>query len=90
MPKPKAITTPKTPAPQTKAGRGWLRIIGGIWRGRKIPVPETTDLRPTNERAREAIFNRLMHAQDLLGVRLKGARVADLVSHTSKRRLCFV
>lgn len=77
MPKPKT-----SPESKTKAGRGWLRIIGGIWRGRKIAVPEATDVRPTNERAREAIFNRLMHAEGLLGVRLKGAAVADLFAGT--------
>ncbi len=82
MPKPKARSAPQTPTPKTKAGRGWLRIIGGIWRGRKIAVPEATDVRPTNERAREAIFNRLMHAEELLGVRLKGAVVADLFAGT--------
>jgi len=59
-------------------GRGWLRIVGGVWRGRKIAVPESDDLRPTNERARAAIFNRLMHAEETLGVRLRGAAVADL------------
>lgn len=63
-------------------GRGWLRIVGGIWRGRKIAVPESDDLRPTSERAREAIFNRLMHAEEILGVRLKGAAVADLFAGT--------
>jgi 16S rRNA (guanine966-N2)-methyltransferase len=63
-------------------GRGWLRIVGGVWRGRKIAVPEMEDLRPTGERAREAIFNRLMHAEDTLGVRLKGAAVADLFAGT--------
>jgi 16S rRNA (guanine966-N2)-methyltransferase len=59
-----------------------LRIIGGVWRGRKIPVARADDLRPTNERAREAIFNRLMHAQETLGVNLVGARVADLFAGT--------
>lgn len=63
-------------------GRGWLRIIGGAWRGRKIQVTETEHLRPTNERAREAIFNKLMHGEETLGVRLPGARVADLFAGT--------
>lgn len=78
MPKPKQTTLKTKP----KAGRGWLRIIGGAWRGRKVAVPETAELRPTNERAREAIFNRLMHAEGLLGVRLKGAACADLFAGT--------
>jgi 16S rRNA (guanine966-N2)-methyltransferase len=63
-------------------GRGWLRIIGGAWRGRKIPVAETEHLRPTNERAREAIFNRLLHGEGTLGVRLVGAHVVDLFAGT--------
>lgn len=64
------------------SGRGWLRIIGGVWRGRKIPVLATEAMRPTNERAREAIFNRLMHAEETLGVRLRSARVADIFAGT--------
>lgn len=67
---------------KAKSGRGWLRIVGGAWRGRKIPVLAGEDMRPTNERAREAVFNRLMHAQDTLGVRLPDARVADLFAGT--------
>jgi 16S rRNA (guanine966-N2)-methyltransferase len=75
---PKRASVGKTPS----KGRGWLRIIGGVWRGRKFAVPEIEGLRPTNERAREAIFNRLMHAEDAFGVRLKGATVADLFAGT--------
>jgi 16S rRNA (guanine966-N2)-methyltransferase len=63
-------------------GRGWLRIIGGKWRGRKIAVPDSDTLRPTHERAREAIFNRLLHAADVLGVGLRDARVADVFAGT--------
>jgi 16S rRNA (guanine966-N2)-methyltransferase len=29
------------------AGSGQIRIIGGQWRGRKLPVPESPGLRPT-------------------------------------------
>ncbi len=65
-----------------KGGRGWLRIIGGLWRGRKIPVLASEDLRPTNERAREAIFNRLVHATETFGIRLQAARVADIFAGT--------
>jgi 16S rRNA (guanine966-N2)-methyltransferase len=73
--------SPSKPQP-AKGGRGWLRIVGGLWRGRKIPVIASEDLRPTNERAREAIFNRLLHATDAFGVRLQGARVADIFAGT--------
>lgn len=34
-----------------------LRIIGGIWRGRKIPVADIDGLRPTPDRIRETLFN---------------------------------
>lgn len=39
------------------AGAGQIRIIGGQWRGRKLPVPESTGLRPTTDRVRETLFN---------------------------------
>ncbi len=37
-----------------------MRIIGGQWRGRKLPVPEVDGLRPTPDRIRETLFNWLM------------------------------
>ena len=43
-----------------------VRIIGGRWRGRKIPVVEAPGLRPTGNRLRETLFNWL--GQDLGGV----------------------
>ena len=38
-------------------GRGQLRIIGGIWRGRKLKFPPAETLRPTPDRIRETLFN---------------------------------
>ena len=38
-------------------GVGVVRIIGGQWRGRKLPVPVSEDLRPTGDRIRETLFN---------------------------------
>jgi 16S rRNA (guanine966-N2)-methyltransferase len=38
-------------------GRGQLRIIGGIWRGRKLKFPQAETLRPTPDRIRETLFN---------------------------------
>jgi 16S rRNA (guanine966-N2)-methyltransferase len=38
-----------------------IRIIGGLYRGKKIPVPAQEDLRPTPNRVRETLFNWLMH-----------------------------
>jgi 16S rRNA (guanine966-N2)-methyltransferase len=37
--------------------QGQIRIIAGIWRGRKIQVPDVPDLRPTPDRVRETLFN---------------------------------
>lgn len=45
-----AKTPPSRPA-------GQIRIIGGKWRGRKLPVPDSPGLRPTTDRVRETLFN---------------------------------
>lgn len=42
---------PNTPA------AGQIRVIGGKWRGRKLPVPNSPGLRPTTDRVRETLFN---------------------------------
>jgi 16S rRNA (guanine966-N2)-methyltransferase len=39
-----------------------IRIIGGKHRGRPLATPEGTATRPTSNRARESLFNILMHA----------------------------
>jgi len=36
---------------------GRLRIIGGLYRGRRLPVPAQPGLRPTGDRIRETLFN---------------------------------
>lgn len=36
---------------------GQIRIIGGKWRSRKLPVPVSPGLRPTTDRIRETLFN---------------------------------
>ncbi|MFU0965397.1 16S rRNA (guanine(966)-N(2))-methyltransferase [Kluyvera ascorbata] len=41
----------------TSGGSGQIRIIGGQWRGRKLPVPDSPGLRPTTDRVRETLFN---------------------------------
>lgn len=38
-----------------------IRIIGGDYRGKKLPVPNLEGLRPTPDRVRETLFNWLMH-----------------------------
>lgn len=42
---------------QSKQTRGSLRIIGGAWRGRRLPVADAPGLRPTPDRVRETLFN---------------------------------
>jgi 16S rRNA (guanine966-N2)-methyltransferase len=47
-----------------RSGRGNLgamRIVAGKHRGRRIAAPEGHDVRPTSDRAREALFNILEH-----------------------------
>ena len=44
-----------------------MRITGGIHRGRVLKVPEGMEVRPTQDRVREALFNILMH--DIAGIR---------------------
>ncbi len=50
---------------------GAVRIVGGRWRGSKLPVPEREGLRPTADRVRETVFNWLQPV-------ISGARVLDL------------
>lgn len=72
-----------------------IRIIGGRWRGRLLPVATVGGLRPTPDRVRETLFNWLQayiagaHCLDLfagsgaLGLEAlsRGARSVTLVEH---------
>ena len=40
--------------------KGEVRIIAGLWRGRKLPVLSAEGLRPTGDRVKETLFNWLM------------------------------
>lgn len=51
--KPQAQSTSKN----RDRGEGQLRIIGGQWRGRKLPIVDADGLRPTSDRIRETLFN---------------------------------
>lgn len=50
---------------------GTVRIIGGRWRGRRLPVPDVPGLRPSGDRGRETLFNWLTPY-------VRGARCVDL------------
>ncbi len=52
-----------------------VRIIAGDWRGRRIPIPTGTRVRPTPDRVRETLFN-------WLGTMIPGARCLDLFAGT--------
>jgi 16S rRNA (guanine966-N2)-methyltransferase len=54
---------------------GQIRIIGGQWRGRRLPVLHAEGLRPTPDRVRETVFN-------WLAPYLPGARCLDLFAGT--------
>jgi 16S rRNA (guanine966-N2)-methyltransferase len=54
---------------------GRVRIIGGRWRGRRLPVPAAPALRPTPDRVRETLFNWLAPIID-------GARCLDCFAGT--------
>lgn len=57
-------------SPSTGQRPGQLRIIGGQWRSRRLPVPEGPGLRPTPDRIRETLYN-------WLTPHIEGARVLD-------------
>lgn len=46
--------------PQVQNAKGEVRIIAGLWRGRKLPVLNAEGLRPTGDRVKETLFNWLM------------------------------
>ncbi|HHW7566967.1 TPA: 16S rRNA (guanine(966)-N(2))-methyltransferase RsmD [Mannheimia haemolytica] len=48
-------------SPQSVQQMGEVRVIGGLWRGRKLPVLNAEGLRPTTDRVKETLFNWLMH-----------------------------
>lgn len=50
---------------------GFVRIIAGKWRGRRLPVLAGKNLRPTPDRVRETLFN-------WLASHIAGARCLDL------------
>ena len=73
--------TKKTKKPRRAGSRsesrppGFIRIIGGEWRGRKLSVVDLPGLRPSGDRARETLFNWLQP-------HLHGAHCADLFAGT--------
>lgn len=75
------MVPPRHRPPSPPAGRpgqgatGFVRIIGGRWRGSKLPVADLPGLRPSSDRVRETVFNWLQPV-------IAGARVLDLFAGT--------
>ncbi len=42
---------------ENRKRQGSVRIIGGKWRGRRLPVRDLPGLRPSGDRSRETLFN---------------------------------
>jgi 16S rRNA (guanine966-N2)-methyltransferase len=60
-----------------------MRIVGGRYRGRRILVPPGNAVRPTSDRAREALFNILSHGRFASnGIPFAGATVLDAFAGT--------
>jgi 16S rRNA (guanine966-N2)-methyltransferase len=51
-----------------------MRIVAGVWRGRRIAAPKGQSTRPTTDRVREALFSSLA---SILGAGLGGGAVLD-------------
>ncbi len=47
-----------------------MRIVSGIYGGRRLQAPEGRDVRPTSDKVRGAIFNVLLSRIDVQGVRV--------------------
>jgi 16S rRNA (guanine966-N2)-methyltransferase len=61
----------KKATPENTSQPGKLRIIGGQWRSRILPVISADGLRPTTDRVRETVFNWLQNE-------IAGSRCLDL------------
>lgn len=54
----RATTQEKSRKPMTD---GFIRLISGQWKGKKLPVKDKQGLRPTTDRTKETLFNWLMY-----------------------------
>lgn len=57
-----------------------MRITGGTFRGRSLRAPADDRVRPTSDKARQAVFNILSHGA--FALEIGGLRVADLFAGT--------
>ena len=59
-----------------------MRIVGGAWRGRRLAAPAGHGVRPTSDRAREALFNILENGPAFAERDIAGAVVVDAFAGT--------
>ena len=60
-----------------------MRIVGGKHRGRRLLAPPGDNVRPTSDRAREALFDILSHGRFAAdGIPFAGAAVLDAFAGT--------
>ncbi|MBO6549964.1 MAG: 16S rRNA (guanine(966)-N(2))-methyltransferase RsmD [Rhizobiales bacterium] len=61
-----------------------MRIVGGSHKGKKLFTPKSTETRPTTDRVREAMFNKIAHgiAKHFDDFDIEGANVLDLFAGT--------
>lgn len=59
-----------------------MRIVGGAWRGRSLAAPPGQTTRPTADRARQALFDMLLHAPWAGREVIEGADVLDVFAGT--------
>jgi len=52
-----------------------VRIISGIWKGRRLTSPKGMDVRPTSDKVKEAVFN-------IIRNRVAGSKALDLFAGT--------
>lgn len=71
MPRVKTSRNIPNPKPFSQGKSGFVRIISGQWKGRKLPVRDLDGLRPTTDRVKETIFN-------WLAPHVRGTRCLDL------------
>ena len=59
-----------------------MRIVAGRNRGRALLAPEGIDIRPTADRARQAVFDLLAHSPEMPERLLSDATVLDAFAGT--------
>ena len=59
-----------------------MRIIAGEWRGRALVAPPGETTRPTADRVRQALFDRLAHAPWAGRTLIPGAHILDVFAGT--------